>query len=180
MANNDRVSKALENVIIALQELKDAWDEQQAAFVPQVIISDAPPVEVAAAAPEPAPEPAPFKPEPAPASTGPLQFTPGPVPLTPPVAAPVPPTPASPGVSFSEAQPAAPLPPEPSANVGRKCPLCGAVAEPTSKFCLMCGASLGDQPARMQAPAGNARCKKCGAELMPGDRFCIGCGTPVK
>ncbi len=42
MGNNDRVSQALANVITALQELKDAWDEQQASFVPQVIISDAP------------------------------------------------------------------------------------------------------------------------------------------
>ncbi len=173
MANNDRVSKALENVIAALQELKEAWDEQQAAFVPQVIISDEPPKEVEAAMEESAQD------EAAADASEPVSAAPEPAPSASPVGAVVAAPPGAPGVSLFESAPAAPLPPQPSPDAGRKCPLCGAVAAPTSKFCLMCGASLGDQPANMQAPAGASYCKKCGSELLPGDRFCINCGTPV-
>ncbi len=40
---NDRVSKALGDVISALTELKEAWDEQMASYTPQVIITDGTP-----------------------------------------------------------------------------------------------------------------------------------------
>ena len=40
---NDRVSKALGDVISALTELKEAWDEQMASYMPQVIITDGTP-----------------------------------------------------------------------------------------------------------------------------------------
>ncbi|MCR4596961.1 MAG: zinc ribbon domain-containing protein [Lachnospiraceae bacterium] len=43
MAGNDRVTRAIDNLIDALNELRDAWNEQQEQFVPQVIISDEPP-----------------------------------------------------------------------------------------------------------------------------------------
>ena len=43
MGNSDRVSKAIDNLIDALNELKAAWEEVQDSYVPEVVISDEPP-----------------------------------------------------------------------------------------------------------------------------------------
>ncbi len=167
MANNDRVSKALGDVISALTELKEAWDEQMTSYTPQVIISDAPPIDLGGVQ-ETASQPA-AEPEPAPA---PVTFE---TPTAQNASISVPPVFSSPGAVVMESQPAPQIKPA-SSNT---CPLCGAVADPGSKFCLMCGTSLSQQPAPMQGPSGRTFCQKCGAEIMPGDRFCVGCGSPL-
>lgn len=46
MANNDRVNAAIDNLIVALNELKSALADKENETVPQVIISDAPPMPV--------------------------------------------------------------------------------------------------------------------------------------
>ena len=61
MANNDRLNNAIDNLIVALNEMKAALKETQDSYTPQVIISDEPPVPPA---PEPAPIPIPVPPAP--------------------------------------------------------------------------------------------------------------------
>ncbi len=70
MANNDRLNNAIDNVIDALTELKEAWKEAQDSYTPKVIISDEPPVPPAS---EQAPIPIPVPP--AQAITPPVQMS---------------------------------------------------------------------------------------------------------
>ena len=59
----------------------------------------------------------------------------------------------------------------------RTCPQCGAANPPDAKFCLYCGAPLGEPEPE---PASSSRqCPNCGAEYEPGARFCIVCGTEL-
>ncbi len=46
MSNNDRVTKAIDNLIDALSELRDAWTEQQEVMPSKAIISDEPQTEI--------------------------------------------------------------------------------------------------------------------------------------
>ncbi len=46
MTNNDRITNAIDNIIDALNEIKQALKDQQEEFVPRVTISDEPPEEV--------------------------------------------------------------------------------------------------------------------------------------
>jgi hypothetical protein len=46
MANIDRANKAIDNIISALYELKEALAEQQESPIPQVTISDVPPLDL--------------------------------------------------------------------------------------------------------------------------------------
>ena len=68
MANSDRLNNAIDNVIDALTELKEALKEAQDSCIPQVIISDEPPMTITNEVPKqftdppvpPVPEPAPI------------------------------------------------------------------------------------------------------------------------
>lgn len=53
-----------------------------------------------------------------------------------------------------------------------KCPSCGTLATPGTKFCLECGSA-------MTQPAIN-KCPGCGTELGPAAKFCPSCGTKIE
>ena len=46
MSGNERINAAIDNLIVALNELKGALNENEKEQVPQVIISDAPPMSI--------------------------------------------------------------------------------------------------------------------------------------
>ena len=46
MANNDRVTRAIDNLIDALNELKGALAEQQDSYVPDMEVSNTPPIDL--------------------------------------------------------------------------------------------------------------------------------------
>jgi len=56
-----------------------------------------------------------------------------------------------------------------SNNNTLKCPKCGAMNPPSSKFCSECGTKF--EP--------DKKCPKCGANVPGGSKFCPECGTPM-
>ena len=70
-----------------------------------------------------------------------------------------------------------PVAPEPPAPFGKPkqqtCPKCGKPVTAGSKFCMSCGARLGETQSTKRL------CKNCGAELGAGNKFCMKCGTKV-
>ncbi len=121
MANNDRLNNAIDNVIDALNVLKDAWNEAQDSYTPQVIISDEPPVTIPNEVPKQFTAPVTFsEPEPAP------------IPLPVPPIPPVPETPPAPPV-----QTYAPV--ENPQMQTMFCDNCGTKLRPGAKFCSNCG-----------------------------------------
>jgi membrane protease subunit (stomatin/prohibitin family) len=59
----------------------------------------------------------------------------------------------------------------PQAVQGVPCPKCGAVNQPTNKFCSSCGA---------QMAAATVKCAKCGSGMPETSKFCPECGTEAK
>jgi uncharacterized OB-fold protein len=60
----------------------------------------------------------------------------------------------------------------------KRCPACGAVVKPGSRFCMTCGATIPEEApsAPASAPSQRAFCMNCGNPLRPGDKFCMKCG----
>ncbi len=204
MAGNDRVTKAIDNLIDALNELRDAWNEQQEQFVPKVIISDEPPegfeqtdqisqtddveqklkemeesirAEEAEAAKENAEAEGADAVEPTQAEPQVIisDSAPEDAPL----------------ISFAEdiiengAEDVKENAASPIMHVSEDggfhlCAYCGAMLSADSRFCLKCGKPVeASSPVQTGQQAESIYCRYCGAQLLPGDRFCMSCGNSV-
>jgi len=82
--------------------------------------------------------------------------------------------PQAPGVGRTVVGPA----PVAGVAVSNKCPSCGAPYQPGQRFCLQCGAPLG-QPAAQPAPEVQS-CPNCHAAVPAGSRFCPFCGAHLE
>ena len=58
-----------------------------------------------------------------------------------------------------------------TSSQGAKCPGCGAPVQPDDRYCVRCGATLGE----VHMPV----CAACGTVLSEDDQFCRKCGTRV-
>lgn len=59
------------------------------------------------------------------------------------------------------------------------CPKCGALNRTGARFCITCGAALGQ--AEEPAPVVEELiCPKCGTVNESGYKFCVSCGTPLE
>ena len=158
MADKEKLTKAIDDCIRALQELKKVWEE-----------TDADTEGTAPAAPTAAPFTAEVPVTPA-AATVPENGGTAPAPAITPVPA---------VTSAPAADPAPPLMRD-TTDRPNTCKACGSVLSPGAKFCLNCGAPV--QATTMTPPAGGPGkfCNKCGAPVDPKNKFCMTCGSPIQ